>query len=255
MTSGATMTTEVEPTDEQYTAFRLMFDHFNAALFAGELPRVLLTFSRLGSHRTIAFFIPRHWQRGVDVAKTTHEISLCPAHVAAHAFRDTASSLVHEMCHLWQEEHGTPPRRGYHSREWSEKMLAVGLLPLDVRTGKPAMSAHNMDHEIVTGGAFERAFESLPAAAVLPWSCVAAGPAKTSDDDVGDDNDESGDDAGEAEAPAPAPSRNKVKFTCPECGVNAWGKPSLNLLCDDGHEPARLVVAVGKPAERLELAA
>ena len=26
-------------------------------------------------------------------------------------------------------------------------------------------------------------------------------------------------------------SRSKVKFSCPECGANAWGKPTLNLIC------------------------
>lgn len=247
MMSQAT-TPESEPTAEQYAAFRLMFDHFNAALFGGTLPRVLLTFSRIGSHRTIAFFIPKHW-RGVDNA-LTHEISLCPTYVAANTFKDTCASLVHEMCHLWQEEYGKPPRKGYHSREWSEKMLAVGLRPLDSRNGKPAMSAPNMSHEIVAGGDFNRAFEALPAAAVLPWACVAASPQKRKPDDAGDagEGEGGGDDDGDA-TPAPKPSKYKHKYTCPTCAANAWGKPGLMLAClgsgDETHAPA-LLVAVGR---------
>ena len=26
---------------------------------------------------------------------------------------------------------------------------------------------------------------------------------------------------------------SKTKFTCPECGANAWGKPDLHLICGD----------------------
>lgn len=36
-------------------------------------------------------------------------------------------------------------------------------------------------------------------------------------------------------APSPAPvkpsKKNKVKYTCPRCTCNAWGKPKLDLLC------------------------
>ncbi|MCZ2157181.1 MAG: hypothetical protein LC114_25355, partial [Bryobacterales bacterium] len=26
---------------------------------------------------------------------------------------------------------------------------------------------------------------------------------------------------------------NRVRYSCPQCGVNAWGKPDLNLVCGD----------------------
>jgi transcription elongation factor Elf1 len=26
---------------------------------------------------------------------------------------------------------------------------------------------------------------------------------------------------------------SKTRFTCPECGANAWGKAGLNLVCGD----------------------
>jgi hypothetical protein len=26
---------------------------------------------------------------------------------------------------------------------------------------------------------------------------------------------------------------SKTKYTCPECGLNAWGKPTINLVCGD----------------------
>jgi hypothetical protein len=39
------------------------------------------------------------------------------------------STLVHEMVHVWQETYGNPSRRGYHNRQWAEKMREVGLQP------------------------------------------------------------------------------------------------------------------------------
>jgi transcription elongation factor Elf1 len=26
---------------------------------------------------------------------------------------------------------------------------------------------------------------------------------------------------------------SKTKYTCPDCGLNAWGKPEINLVCGD----------------------
>lgn len=240
---------KMEPTAEQFGAYRAMFRHSNKELFGGSLPEPLLNLSRAGA-RTVAFFAPLRWR---DAAGDTiaHEISLNPAHLADGSACDTAQSLVHEMAHEWQQVFGKPPRRGYHDRQWSKKMVEIGLQPINAKTGEPSMSAHSMCDRVIPGGAFARAFESLPAAALLPWSCLEARRrvvVVTGDDGEGNEGD------GEGAEPAPKP-RNKIKFTCPECGANAWGKPSLHLLCDDGHEPARLVAADAKPAARVELAA
>jgi len=43
------------------------------------------------------------------------------------------------------------------------------------------------------------------------------------------DDPESGE--GEGESEPKAKKSSKVKFTCPRCGQNAWGKPDLNILC------------------------
>ena len=208
-----------------------MFRHFNEELFAGELPEPLLNLSR-GHQKAVAFFAPKRWE---SKETTTHEISLNPRHLADGSAIDTAQSLVHEMVHLWQEVHGTPPRRGYHDREWSAKMIAVGLQPINAATGQPAMSAHGMSDVVIEGGAFEKAFNHLPPHALLPWACLEArrqGPSKP---------------AGDAPTPSPETEtdvpkpRNKQKYTCPDCGANAWGKPAMRLGCLDHDEPVLLV--------------
>lgn len=197
-----------KPTPAQTRAFQRMYDHFNRHLFGGELAPVLLNFSRLA--RTYGFFAPERWQgEGRDGC---HEISLNPAHLATRTPREVASTLVHEMVHAWQHEHGKPSRSGYHNREWASKMEAVGLTPS--ATGEPggAKTGQQMTHYIVEDGPFARAFEKLPEAAWFPWLCVP-----------------------EPEGPAAKRRRrsvrSKTKYTCPSCATNVWGKPGLDIQC------------------------
>src|SRR5262245_33507644 len=96
-------------TAEQVEAYRAALKHFNKALFAGELPAVLLSFSRS--------------------ATTANEIHLNPEHLVDKDPREVAAALVHEMCHVWRQIHGEPPRRSYHDRIWAEKMVSIGLTP------------------------------------------------------------------------------------------------------------------------------
>lgn len=200
------------PTREQFTAFQDQFDYFNRALFGNTLPAVLLNFSRKAN--TYGFFAPDRWKNSDGT--TTHEISLNPAHLAERAAEATSSTIVHEMAHLWQYEHGTPSRRGYHNEQWAARMRDLGLMPSS--TGKPGGDSvgYAVSHYIVGGGGFERAFQAMPKELIFPWQSFE--PA--------------------LRGRAAASPRNKVKYTCPVCDANAWGKPGLNLVCGD--DEARL---------------
>lgn len=205
----------VDPTAAQFGAYRAMYDYFNRVLFAGTLSPVLLNFSR-ASANTLGFFAPKRWARG---ANSLHEISLCPAFLALRPAKETASTLVHEMVHAWQEEHGKPGRGRYHNQEWADKMKSIGLQP--TATGEPdgPETGDSMTHLIVKRGPFDRAFDAMPKACELPWTSFER----------------------TTEKKKRAPS--KVKFTCPACACNAWGKPTLSLMCgdcDEQMEPAEL---------------
>jgi hypothetical protein len=117
------MSDSTDPTNSQFSAYRQMWDYFNVMLFAGILRPVILNFSRAAN--SLGFFAPLRWQHGAGA--TTHEISLNPVYLKRRSPRDVASTLVHEMAHLWQQEHGTPGRRGYHNEEWARKMDELGL--------------------------------------------------------------------------------------------------------------------------------
>jgi predicted SprT family Zn-dependent metalloprotease len=197
------------PTSAQFDAYEKMFAYFNARLFGATLPACLLNFSRRS--RTYGFFAAERWERGSDVR---HEISLNPSTLKNRKPIAVASTLVHEMVHLWQHEHGSPSRTGYHNSEWADKMESLGLVPSD--TGEPggARVGQKVTHYIAKGGPFVHAFRAMPKEFALPWACEEPEDRRIK-----------------------SAAKNKVKYTCPGCGANVWGKPELALSCDECSQP------------------
>ena len=130
--SGPPAASPAPPTPDQFRAYQAMYDYFNRALFGGQLRPVLLNFSRHAG--ALGFFAPERWESQAGEGKA-HEISINPQALRSLPPVEVASTLVHEMVHLWQHEHGEPSRTGYHNHEWGRKMESVGLVPSD--TGKP----------------------------------------------------------------------------------------------------------------------
>lgn len=212
--------TVARPTIEQFTAYQAAYDYFNERLFGGSLRPCILNF-RGKSLRNMGIFWPNRWQRdGVPC----HEISLNPD-VLSRPLMDTFGTLVHEMCHQWQQDHGEPPRRNYHDKEWADKMESVGLIPSN--TGAPGgkRTGQQMTHYVDPNGEFQRAVAEMPDHIALPWL---------------------------SEAPPvdekPAKSKAKVKYACGgKCDRVFWGKPGLApwIFCECCHEFFREVVGGG----------
>lgn len=188
------------PTTEQFSSYQVMFDHFNRELFAGQLPHVILNFSR-DLKTAVGYYAVKRWE---SAEQKLDEITLNPDHLKRGP-QATAATLVHEMVHLWQQSYGRPSRAGYHNKEWADKMEAVGLVPSS--TGKPGgrRVGQRMTHYIAEDGAFLRSFKAL--ALTLPWQSEGRGQA------------------------APKYEKAKVKYSCGECEAKVWGKPGLQLGC------------------------
>lgn len=198
----------MDPTDSQFEAYRAMWTYFNEVLFKGDLTPVILNFSRAAN--SLGFFAAERWEHG---DKKTHEISLNPAYLKRRSARDVASTLVHEMAHLWQWTHGKQVRSGYHNEEWAKKMDSLGLPPSSTGAPGGARVGYRMSHYILPGGAFDRAFEAMPSEYLLPWTSWESEGTKKK-----------------------KPRASKLKYTCPTCAANAWGKPGLRLDCGDCNE-------------------
>jgi hypothetical protein len=129
------------------------------------------------------------------------------------------------MAHLWQHHFGKPSRTTYHNKEWAAKMHQVGLIPTS--TGWPGgkETGQHVTHIIEEGGPFEVVCAELMSEGYgVAWVENTPGGAGSEGEDEGGEGEE-----------APKP-KNKIKYTCPGCGLNAWGKPDLWLVCGEDSE-------------------
>jgi predicted SprT family Zn-dependent metalloprotease len=199
-------------TPAEYGAFQKAYDFFNANLFGGSLPHVLVTLQRHAKAK--GYFSPERFI-GRTTTAAAHELALNPDTFIERDDEAILSTLAHEMVHVWQQTHGTPPRRSYHDRQWAAKMKEIGLQP--TTTGEPGGKevGQSVTHYIIPGGPYARAYAKLKSEGFeLHWQSAPVGQQ------------------------AKAKKASKTKFTCPGCGQNAWAKPDASLVCgvcyDDG---------------------
>lgn len=204
------------PTLSQFRALQKGYEYFNRVLFSKELPAVILNLSR--KSKAAGFVAPFRWRAAEDTdgQGKIHELSINPA-ILLESVEYVYSTLVHEQVHIWQFAFGKPSRRGYHNREWADKMERVGLIPSSTGAPGGARTGQNMSDYPEPGGLFLKALLAMPEAFKLPFVSVeglrsAAG--------------------GGNGTPKP---KNKVKYSCPDCAANVWGKRGLNLICGNCH--------------------
>lgn len=228
----------LDPAADLAQALYRAFDHFNSALFGGELRRPVITIcshKRANGYFRPLHFFPRGGKYPAHPAPDTpayHEISIRPESMPGRSDLEILSTLVHEMAHQWQQDFGHPSRNGYHNTEWANKMREIGLEPTSAGQcdrRNPALSeadrlrapigkatGQRMSHFIIPGARFEYLSRPLLSGGfALPLHSMeiftGAGKRK--------------------------PRVSKVCFACPQCGAKAWGKPDSKLICGRCNKP------------------
>ena len=242
----------LNPTEQTYSELQRAYDHFNQALFGGELPPCLITLQR--EKRTYGYFSAKRFSNAAG--DLTDEIAMNPTYFAVVPLVETMQTLAHEMCHLWQHHFGQPGRGRYHNEEWAGKMEAIGLMPSS--TGQPGgkrTGDHVADYAIQGGPFLTACAELLTQTFQLSWydrfpaiEQIRAGqasmamqlPAAFGGGSVPAQSIQGMDAvlatcAATAEASAPQATinrSNRVKYACP-CKKQVWGKPGLKLICGE----------------------
>lgn len=206
---------------EQYVTLETAYRWLNCEFFEGKLPGAILTLQR--HHLTYGYFAPKRFSAKLTgvMGQDADEIALNPYEFTRPDI-DIFATLLHELCHQWQAYFGTASRQGYHNQEWSTKMEEVGLIPS--ATGAPggAKTGQHMSHYIDPNGRFAGAYAQklFKVEWVDNWDGYPSTP--------------------EPGAPVPGkPAKgkkypvSKQKYSCPTCGLNAWAKPGIHLVCGD----------------------
>jgi predicted SprT family Zn-dependent metalloprotease len=236
------------PTYQTYAELQQAYEHFNAALFGNVLPSCLITLQR--EKQTFGYFsrnrFANHDGQFVD------EIALNPAYFAVVPLVETMQTLVHEMAHLWQHHFGKPGRGRYHNEEWATKMEAIGLMPShNGQPGGKRLGDHMADYAMPHGQFLAACQKLITQSYRLSWydRFPSIEQIKTGQNshsmqlasDVGGGMTGLETEHIKASLVVQTPKvklvsddqSNRSKFRCPECRCQAWGKPSLRLVCGD----------------------
>jgi len=228
MSEAPTADGTVKPTKETYDQFQQAYEYLNRALFKSELPNCLITLQR--RNRTYGYFSGDQFGRTDGLV--TDEIALNPRHFHNRPVAEVLATLAHEMAHLWQHHHGKPGRNRYHNREWAERMKAIGLQPTTTGEDGGQETGDCVYHTIVPDGPFDTAVKKLLSRGfAISWIEKPPAAKETSGQDA----------EGQEQEPDESKSGKRVKYTCPSCGLNAWAKHSVKLVCGSdmtGMEPA-----------------
>jgi predicted SprT family Zn-dependent metalloprotease len=141
------------PTISVYSEWQTAYDYFNDRLFSGDLPDCIINLD--SKHpRARGYFSSDRFVNASGEVKDL--LGMNPQHFLSRSLIETLSTLVHEMCHVWQYHYGDKKgQRTYHNREWGDKMESLGLMPSN--TGEPGgkKTGQQMTHYIIEGGPFE----------------------------------------------------------------------------------------------------
>ena len=209
----------LNPSVDQSISLIHAFDYLNNKLFEGVLPRPMLIFTR--NPKVIGgYYSPSKWFNsagdGVD------EIAINANSMVEGDEIELFQVLIHEMTHQWQQWNGTPGRGGYHNREWADFALSIGLKPIN--TSDPdAETGDTINTILIKGGKAMLVLANMPEEISIPFYAEILGDSSVPDKA-----------ALPEQTPTPAPKAGKrMKYTCPKCGTNLWGKAKLNIMCID----------------------
>lgn len=199
----------MNPTDITYKSLNAAYNFFNEKLFDNKLSGCLITMQRKG--KAFGYFSPEGFETRGEQATLIHEIALNPTYFRKRTDEQILSTLLHEMVHLWQQENGNPSRKGYHNREWAEKMEELGLISSNTGEAGGRRTGQSMSHYIEEGGEFDKIIGTfLRVYGSLSYQDVEHIKVKS--------------------------KKTKVKYVCLTCGLKAWGKPNVNIKCGEDDE-------------------
>jgi len=226
---------QIKPTKEFYALFDFMHEYFNRELFGNALKSVMITVTRKNS---MGYYSPERWIKETKIS--SDEIAINPTYFNQFPLIEILQTMVHEMCHQWQQHYGKPSVN-YHNKEFANKMTSIGLMPSDTGKEGGAKTGPTMADYPIESGLFIKAankFTKEDKFKLLWFDRISSITNNTERNDLYNDLNLAPEllqisNNSTAAAIKPKPSKSKEKYICPACNINIWGKEDLNIICGD----------------------
>jgi predicted SprT family Zn-dependent metalloprotease len=194
-------------TSENYKVFEDAYMFFNEKLFDNKLPECLIVFQQRKSKILGSFSSKRYYSRNGE--EIVSELTLNPDNFINRTDEEILSTLVHEMCHVWQIDVEKEKSTKYHDKSWGITMESLGLIPSNTGKEGGKKTGIQMTQYIDEQGKFIYFAREFLENNKLKWNRLS------SNNNV----------------PKKERKRNKFKFICSECGQIAWGKEDAEIVC------------------------
>jgi hypothetical protein len=239
------------PTLYFYEQLQAAFDHFNRTLFEGALSQCLMTVRSSnrhhGYHHAHRFIAPD--------GELIGELGLHPGYFTIQPIESAMATLVHEMVHVWQHQHGKPTRSNPHNRQWADKMITIGLQPSHTGLPDGRQTGHAMSDYIISSGLFLQSCRELTDSGYnLPWLDrhlpqapervrqyhaeladagvnieFSASPLETLPEEI--------DGKSVVFLPKSRIGKRKFRYECSGCATRAWAQEDADILCGTCQAP------------------
>lgn len=194
-------------TSENYKVFEDAYKFFNEKLFDNKLPECLIAFQQRKSNILGSFSSKRYYSRnGEEIAS---ELTLNPDNFMNRTDEEILSTLVHEMCHVWQIDVEKEKSTKYHDKSWGLVMESLGLIPSNTGKEGGKKTGIQMTQYIDEQGKFIYFAKEFLENNKLKWNRLSSSNC----------------------IPKKKRKKNKFKFVCSECGQIAWGKEDAEIVC------------------------
>jgi predicted SprT family Zn-dependent metalloprotease len=217
------------PTQQAHAELQAAFDRFNVELFDSMLPDCLITLQRKSKNCFGYYSATRFGQ--INGKATVDEIAMNPQHFRTQQPIEILQTLAHEMVHMWQHHFGKRKlRHSYHNKEWAAKMAGIGLMPSHTgKQGGKKTGRQMMDYPI-EGGPFQTLVRAMIEDGFSPTYYDRNEPHMGPLTDFADVTS--------------SPNGRRIKYRCPRCEAQVWGKANLAISCIPCHiayQPVRRV--------------
>lgn len=177
------------------------FDFFNEQLFNGELEKPIITIQAAGKAKSLAWCSNEPIWENKD-----HELKY-ELNIAAEALykgvEETCHSLIHEMCHLYDNLNGIKDTNGKsHNKKFKQTAVTHGLdiLDKDKTYGYGITYLDTKAKNLIKDLKFDKS--------VLEWSRI---PEEVKEKE----------------------KKTVYKYKCPECGAKFTIKYKIKAICDE----------------------